>query len=87
MDIPGLTDLPAKLLSQCGIVTAVLLAGIVWLAVKLASAQKQSETDRASFMKLYNDQTSAYEKLAIASAKTETLLFALQSRGAGRNDD
>jgi hypothetical protein len=84
--VPGLTDLPAKLLSQCGIVTAVLVIGIVWLALQLAKTRASWETDRAGMMKMFQEQNAAFDKIAISHAKLEGMLFALQTRSSGDDD-
>lgn len=80
MDIPGLTGLSERLLSQCGLVTAVLFAGIVWLALQLAKTRAGWETDRSGMLKMYDTQNTAYENLATSHAKLEGMLLALQSR-------
>lgn len=86
MDIPGLSDLPARLLSQCGLVTAVLVIGIVWLAVQLAKTRAGWETDRAGMMKLYAEQNAAYDKIAASHNKLEGMLYGLRG-STHANDD
>lgn len=79
----GLSDLPAKLLSQCGLVSGILVAAVIWLALQLAKARQVSETDRATFVKMMNEQNVAYEKMAVSHSKLEGMLLALQVRSAG----
>lgn len=72
-----------KLFTECGIVAWVLGAYCVWQATQLANARKTSEADRASFMKLLNEQNVAYDKLAAAHNTMQGILLGLQSRRAG----
>jgi hypothetical protein len=81
--IPGLSDLPAKLLSQCGLVSAVLIVAVVWLALQLAKARDGWEKDRAGMLKMMAEQNSAYDKIAISHAKIEAVLFSMHARGIG----
>lgn len=83
--ITSLADLPDKLLSQCGIVNAVLVTGIVWLAMQLAKTRASWETDRAGMLKMHSEQTVALEKVATSNAKLEGMLLAVQRDGS-RND-
>lgn len=80
-DITGLGDLPAKLLSQCGLVSGVLVVAIVWLALQLAKARASWEADRVGMLKMYNEQTIALEKVATSNAKLEGILMAVQRNG------
>ena len=81
--IPGLAGYLPKLLTECGLAAVVLGAWAVWLMLQLNGARKLAESDRATYMKLYNEQTSVYEKLAISHAELKTLVFTLQSRAIG----
>jgi hypothetical protein len=85
MDIPGLAEIPAKLLSQCGIVTAILVIGIVWLALQLAKTRADWEKDRAGMMKMYAELISAGEKTSVSLGTIQGMLIAVQ-RGAGDDD-
>lgn len=84
--VPGLESLPEKLLSQCGIVTAVLVVAIIWLTIQLAKANAGREADRTNMIKLFNEQVASYEKLAVSGAKVEGLLIALRQSGMGNDD-
>lgn len=79
----ALSNVLPKLFSECGIAAWILGAVCVWLAVQLAAVRKVSETDRASFMKLFNEQNAAYDKLAAAHNTMQGMLLGLQSRHAG----
>jgi hypothetical protein len=78
--IPGIIDLPARVLTQCGLVSGLLMVAIIYLAIELAKARALSETDRASYVKLLNEQTAAQRELAIANAKLEGMLFAIENK-------
>jgi hypothetical protein len=92
--IPGLADLPSKILSQCGIVTALLVVAISWLSVQLAKTraaweadraamEKLREADRAAMMTVLQQSNDAYENLAVSHAKLEGMLLAVQARRNG----
>lgn len=86
-NIPVLSELPERLLSQCGLVTLVLLAGIVWLSAQLAKTRAGWETDRAGMMKLYAEQNDAYEKIAISHAKLEGMIYGIRGQASANDDD
>ena len=77
------TDLPGKILSQCGLVSGLLVAAVVYLASQLAKTRAAWESDRSGMAKLIESQNVAYEKLAVSSAKLEGIVLSLQVRGAG----
>ena len=92
--IPGLGDLPAKILSQCGLVSALLVAAVSWLAWQLAKTRaaweadrsemtKLRDADRVAMLKLLESGNDAYENLAVSHAKLEGMLLAVQARGNG----
>lgn len=83
----GVADLLPKIISQCGILNGAEAVAIIWLALQLAAARKLSESDRATYMKLYNEQNAAYEKLAVSHAKVESALFSIQMRNASSDND
>lgn len=86
--IPNIGDLPEKLLTQCGLVTLVLLCGIFWLAAQLAKAHAGWEADRAGMLKNNKEQADAYEKMAAAHAELRGIVLSMQmARGAGADDD
>jgi hypothetical protein len=81
--VPGLASYLPKILTECGLAAVILGAWTVWLMVQLAHARKTSESDRAQYMKLYDEKVEASEKMAISLAELRTLVFALQGRGIG----
>lgn len=92
--IPGLGDLPAKILSQCGLVSALLVAAVSWLAWQLAKTRaaweadraemtKLRESDRVAMLKIIESGNDAYEMLAVSHAKIEGMLLAVQARSNG----
>ncbi len=92
--VPGLSDLPAKILSQCGLVSAILVVAVSWLAWQLAKTRaaweadraemgKLREADRAAMLKIVDSGNDAYELLAVSHAKLEGILLAVQSRRNG----
>ena len=86
--IPGLSELPEKILTQCGLVTAISWIVILWLASQLAKAHAGRESDRASMLKVFNEQTAAYEKVSAAHAELKGMVVAIQmQRAAGHDDD
>lgn len=86
--IPGLSELPEKVLTQCGLVTLVLLVAILWLASQLAKAHSGWEADRASMLKNSQEQNAAYERMASAHAELRGIVLSMQmARGAGADDD
>jgi hypothetical protein len=82
----GLTGLAEKLFSQCGLVSTILLAWVVWLMTQLSKAREMGESDRAAAMKLLNDQIDANKEIAVLLGKAEVMLTALQARHQGDND-
>jgi hypothetical protein len=94
LDGIGLGDLPAKVLSQCGLVSALLVVAVAWLAMQLAKTRAAWETDRAAIeklreadrqgmLKLLEASNEAYENLAVSHAKLEGMLLAVQARRSG----
>lgn len=78
--IPGLSDLPEKILTQCGLVTAVSWVIIVWLAAQLAKTNSRRESDRS-------ESSEALKKMIEANSKLEGMIFAMQlNRGIGHDD-
>ncbi len=96
MDIPGLADLPAKLVSQCGLISGMLVIAVAWLAWQLAKTRaawesdraemtRLRETDRQSVQKIIEAGHAAYDKLAVSHAKIEGMLLAAQAAGFRRD--
>ena len=92
--VPGLSDLPAKIFTQCGLVSALLTFAVAWLGWQLAKTRAAWETDRAemsklresdkaAMIKLIESGNDAYENLAVSHAKLEGMLLAVQARGNG----
>jgi hypothetical protein len=78
--IPGIADLPEKILTQCGLVTAVSWVIIVWLAAQLAKTNSRREKAQAE-----SDET--LKKMIEANGKLEGMIFAMQlNRGVGNDD-
>lgn len=75
----GIGDLPEKLLSQCGIASALLVAAVIYLAASNAKTRTAWEEDRKLM-------ASAYEKLAVSNAKLEGIVLTLQTRGSFGGD-
>lgn len=73
-------ELSEKILSQCGLATAILVAGIVWLAMQNAKTRQAWETDRSELIKIIVNQNSSNQNLTVAKEKLETLLLAVESR-------
>ena len=82
----GFPDLAAKVFSQCGLVSTILLAWVIWLMAQLSKARATGEADRAAALKLLNDQIGANKEIAVLLGKSEVMLTALQSRGLGDDD-
>jgi hypothetical protein len=92
--IPGFDDIAGKIVSQCGLVSGLLVIAVAWLALQLAKTraaweadraamEKLRESDRAALMKIIEDSSAAYENLAVSHAKLEGMLLAVQARGNG----
>ena len=81
MDI--ISSLPAKLFTDCGIAAWILGVFCVWLALQLAAARKVAEADRATIVRISDENNSAYEKLAAAQNTLQGILLGLQSRHSG----
>lgn len=71
MDIPGLPALLDRLTTECGIVGVSFALVAVWLAIQLVRRMKAYDT-------LVAEYNSSYEKLAVATAKIETMLMVVQ---------
>jgi hypothetical protein len=84
--VPGLSDLPAKFLTECGLAAAFLLVAVVWLAFHLAKTRAGWEADRAGLLKMIIDTNDSYDKIAIAHARIEAVLFTIQAKGTGDDD-
>jgi hypothetical protein len=92
----GISDLPAKIFSQCGLVSGLLVVAVSWLALQLAKTRAAWEADRAAMMqlreadkaamlKLIESGNDAYDNLAVSHAKLEGMLLAVQARGGDDN--
>jgi len=76
------TELPERILNQCGIASGLLISGVIYLALQLAKTRAGWEADRSGMMRIIEGQNDAYETLAASHAKMEGILLALQaSRG------
>lgn len=84
--LPGLTDIAAKLTSECGFIDLILIVFIGFLALELRKAQAAAAVREAAFLKLYIEQNETNEKLAIASARIEGMLASYKERPGGSDD-
>lgn len=74
------TELPIKILSECGLVSGLLATGIIWLAIQLAKNRAACEADRASMMQILRAQDSSYSNLATAHAKLEGMVLGIDKK-------
>lgn len=72
----GVSDIPDKLMSQCGIASALLVAAVIYLAASNAKTRSAWEEDRKMM-------ASSYEKLAVSNAKLEGMVLAVQTTRHG----
>lgn len=72
----ALSGLPGEIFSKCGLVSGLLLAAVLWLAVQLAKRSAKAEADRDEMLKLIGAKTQAYENLALAKTMLEGMLIA-----------
>jgi len=72
----SLSDLPEKVLSQCGIASALMVAAIIYLAASNAKTRSAWEEDRRVM-------AASYDKLAVSHAKLEGMVLTLQTRRDG----
>jgi hypothetical protein len=73
-----ITGLPEKILSQCGLLTAVFAAGTFYFATGQAKARTQWLDDRKGMMTIIRAQDDNFNKLSVAHAKLEGMLLAAQ---------
>lgn len=73
-------DLPEKILSQCGLVTGLLVAALVWTTRQLAKERADREAERAQLMQVIRAQNTSYDNLAVSHAKLEGILLAANKR-------
>lgn len=89
--IPGLTELIAKILSECGIVSGVfffLTCAFAWQLAKTRAAwendrqntEKLRGEDRKNVMQIISDSNKAYDNLANANSELRGILLTLQIR-------
>lgn len=74
-------ELPDRILSQCGLVSGLLVAAVIWLAVQLAKTRAAWETDRQGMKDVIEDLNTSYNNLAVSHAKQEGILLALRTSG------
>lgn len=75
-----ISDIPEKVLSQCGIVAGLLVVAVIWLAMQLAKTRAAWEADRAAMMQIIRSQNTSYDNLAVSHSKLEGILLAVQQR-------
>lgn len=76
----AISDIPDKILSQCGLVSGLLVAAVIWLAVQNAKTRAAWEADRAGMREIIEDFTQSYNNLAVSHAKQEGILLALKAQ-------
>jgi hypothetical protein len=87
----GLEDIGAKILSECGLVSALLVSAVFYLALRLAQATKGWEEDRdeaakridaanATIFRLVEASNEADRAYAVALSRLEVMLTAAQAR-------
>lgn len=92
--MPGLGDLPAKIFSQCGLISSLLVVAVTWLALRLAQVTKAWEGDRAEAVKRIDAANATIIKLmeagseadranAVALNRLEVMLTAARARKDG----
>lgn len=74
MEAELLHELPEKILSQCGLVSALLMAAVVWLAVQLARTRAAWE----DVMKIVAVQNTTHENVARSRAKLKGIVSAIR---------
>jgi len=72
----SVSDLPDKVLSQCGIASALLVAAVIYLATNNARTRSAWEEDRKMM-------AASYDKLAVSHAKLEGIVLTLQTHRVG----
>lgn len=75
MNADILTEIPEKIFSQCGLVSALLAFAVIWLAIQLAKTRVGWETDRAGMMQVIRSQNTSYENLVISHSKLESVFL------------
>lgn len=75
-----LTDLPEKILSQCGLTSGGLVVGLVYFASQLATTRKKWEARETEWTKIFTTQSAIHEKDAVLNAKLEGVLLAVQHK-------
>lgn len=76
----SISDIPDKVLSQCGLVSGLLVAAVIWLAVQLAKTRAAWEADRGTMTNIIEDLNTSYGNLAVSHAKQEGILLALRGK-------
>lgn len=75
------SELPDKILSQCGLVSALLVAAVIWLATQLAKTRAAWEADRIGMKTVIGDLNTSYNNLAVSQAKQEGILLSIRTGG------
>ncbi len=74
------TELPDRIISQCGLVSGLLVAAVVYLAVQLAKTRAGWEQDRANMMNVIRAHEASYTNMAASHAKLEGMLLTLRQQ-------
>lgn len=75
-----LSEIPEKILSQCGLVSALLVIAVIWLTIQLAKTRASWEQDRSEMMDIARLQNESFDNLVVSNAKLEGMLLAFQRR-------
>src|ERR1044072_3150447 len=89
--VPGLSDLPAKIFTQCVLLSSLLTFAFAWLGWQLAKTRaaweadrsemsKVREADKQAMFRIIEAGDDAYKNLAVSHAKLEGMLLAAQAR-------
>lgn len=73
-------DIPGKILSECGIVGALLCAAIGYLSVQNARSRAGWEKDRADMLQVNSSLTTALGNLSVAHGELRGIVLTLQAK-------
>jgi hypothetical protein len=74
----AVTSILSKLTSQCGLSTGFAVLVAVWFAWQLAKTREAWEKERIVMLKAQEARDTAYNNLAVATAKLEGMLSIAQ---------
>jgi len=76
------TEVMAKLLSECGIISVLFSVAVVWLALQLAKEREAREEDRKTALNTIERYSKAYENVIVSNSKLEGMLSNSRKRNA-----